>query len=326
MGKLLDGRWVPTKEQTRIDKRGGFVRGTTKFRDWVRRDGSSVFAPQRDRYHLWVAHNCPWAHRTVITRNLKGLTETVGVSVAHVHRDESGWWFAEGLDEKTAEDGKFALHRLYSSANPTYEGSATVPVLWDREHQTIVCNESAEIVKMLNSEFDGVGGDTSVDLYPSESRGEIDELNSRIFERINNGVYKCGFARTQEAYNDAFHPLFAALDEIESRLSTQRYLVQTVGNSITLADIHLFTTLVRFDAVYFGHFKCNLRRVVDYANLWSYVRDLYQTPGFGETVHIDVYKKGYYGRSAGINPRGIVPLGPELDFDADHDRASRFAW
>ncbi len=321
MGKLVEGQWVSSQEQTRIDDRGGFVRGTTKFRDWVRKDGSTPFAPEVGRYHLWVAHNCPWAHRTAIVRNLKGLINVIGMSVAHYRRDENGWWFPEGLDDLKPTDGKFALHHLYSRANPAYEGSATVPVLWDREHGTIVCNESAEIIKMMNSEFDDVGGDVGVDLYPLHSREEIDAVNEWVYQRINNGVYKCGFARTQEAYADAFHPLFAAMDEVERRLARHRYLV---GNHVTLADVRLFTTLARFDAVYHGHFKCNLRRIVDYPNMWNYMRDLYQTPGFGETVHIDIYKKGYYGRSPGINPRGIVPLGPALDFDAPHDRAMRF--
>ncbi|MFT7582160.1 MAG: putative glutathione S-transferase [Myxococcota bacterium] len=318
MGKLIDGQWVSSKEQTRVSEGGDFVRGRTKFRDSIRRDGSTAFAAERGRYHLWVAHNCPWAHRTIIVRNLKGLQDTIGMSVAHYHRDADGWWFPEGLDGFPAVDGRLALHRLYAASSEVYSGSATVPILWDREHNTIVNNESAEIIVMLNREMDDFG-DASVDLYPAALAEEIDAVNTWVYSDINNGVYKCGFARTQDAYERAFHPLFAALDRVEERLSRHRYLV---GDQLTLADVQLFTTLARFDAVYYGHFKCNLRRIVDYPNLWPYFRDLYQTPGIGETVEIDLYKRGYMGRSERLNPSGILPLGPALDFEQPHGRGA----
>jgi len=320
MGKLIDGKWVGSEEQTRISQGGDFVRGRTKFREWVRRRDDR-FPPESGRYHLWVAHNCPWAHRAIIVRNLKRLTSVIGMTVAHFRRDEDGWWFHEGLDDFSASNDKFPLHVLYAHAGPDYTGSATVPVLWDRKQKTIVSNESGEVIKMLNSEFDDCGGDSSVDLYPEDDREDIEEVNAWVYEKINNGVYRCGFARTQEAYERAFFPLFEGLDEADLRLSKHRYLV---GDRITLADIRLFTTLSRFDAVYFSHFKCNLRRVSDYPNLGPYMRDMFQTKGIGETVRIDLYKKGYYGRSPGLNPRGIIPVGPALDFEAPHDRDRRY--
>ena len=319
MGKLVNGKWVSSEEQTRIGDAGEFIRGVTKFRDWVRADGSTPHGPKAGRYHLFVAYNCPWAHRTMLVRNLKGLTEAIGMSIAHHRRNEDGWWYPEGIDALQPVDGRLALHVLYAQANGEYSGSATVPVLWDRERKTIVSNESAEIIQMLNSEFEQFA-ENDIDLYPVALRREIDDVNAWVYEKVNNGVYKCGFARSQEAYEAAFVPLFAAMDAVEGRLGEHRYLV---GNQLTLADLRLFPTLARFDAVYFGHFKCNLRRVVDYPNMWAYVRDLYQKPGIGETVRIDLYKQGYYGRSPGINPRGIVPLGPALDFTTPHDRATR---
>jgi putative glutathione S-transferase len=316
MGRLVDGVWNGEAEQTRIDEAGGFVRGVTSFRDRVSRDADATFSAEPARYHLWVAHNCPWAHRTVIVRNLKRLRGVIGMSVAQPLRNDDGWWFSEGLDGHQPLDGQLPLHRIYSAAQGAYTGSATVPVLWDRKRGTIVSNESAEIIEMLNSEFDALG-DASVDLYPETLRDEIDTINAGVYANVNNGVYKCGFARTQEAYEAAVLPLFETLDDLERRLSGTRFLA---GAQITLADVRLFTTLARFDAVYYGHFKCNLRRIVDYPNLWAYTRDLYQTPGIGETVHIDVYKRGYYGRSPGINPRGLIPYGPILDFDLPHGR------
>ncbi|MEM9074989.1 MAG: glutathione S-transferase family protein [Myxococcota bacterium] len=356
MGKLINGQWVSSEEQTRIGdkgsssenpseqgsarsvvgggtrgdsfpaggglgidlpkKNGDFVRGVTSFRNWI---GSDPFPAEAGRYHLLVAHNCPWAHRTVIVRNLKGLRDVIGMSVAHYRRNEDGWWFPEGLDEFQPTEGKLPLHEFYARAEGEYTGSATVPVLWDRQRKTIVSNESAEIIQMLNSEFADFGA-TPIDLYPDRLKSEIDEVNEWVYQTINNGVYKCGFARTQEAYERAFVPLFASLDKVEARLDRHRYLV---GDQLTLADVRLFTTLARFDAVYHGHFKCNLRRIVDYPNMWAYLRDLVQTEGIGETVQLEIYKKGYYGRSPGINPRGIVPLGPAIDFLAPHDRASR---
>jgi len=316
MGRLVEGVWNGETEQTRIGDRGEFVRGVTSFRGRVAREPDAEFTAESNRYHLWVAHNCPWAHRTVIVRNLKKLQGTIGMSVANTLRNDDGWWFAEGLDDHQPVDGRLPLHRLYSGARESYTGSATVPVLWDRKLGTIVSNESAEIIEMLNSAFDAFG-DASVDLYPEALRGQIDAVNERVYATINNGVYKCGFARTQSAYDTAVVPLFETLDDLELQLAETRYVV---GDQMTLADVRLFTTLARFDAVYHGHFKCNLRRIVDYPNLWAYTRDLYQTPGIGETVKIDVYKQGYYGRSPGINPRGIIPYGPSLDFEAPHGR------
>jgi putative glutathione S-transferase len=310
MGKLINGQWLTAKEQTRIGPGDDFVRGRTAFRDTISADGPHP--PQSGRYHLWVAHNCPWAHRAIIVRNLKGLTDDISMTVAHYRRNDQGWWFAEGIDDLQPVDGMLPLHRVYSRADDTYSGSATVPVLWDRQEQTIVNNESAEIIVMLN----GIG-DASVDLYPAQLRAEIDAVNEWVYTDINNGVYKAGFARTQEAYERAYHPLFAALDRVDARLAQHRYLA---GNVLTLADIRLFTTLIRFDAVYYSHFKCNRQRIVDFANLWPWLRDLYQTPGVGETVDLELYKRGYYGRSPGLNPRGIIPVGPVLDFTAAHGR------
>ncbi len=316
MGKLINGVWVSSEEQTRIGERGDFVRGVTKFRNWIGRDGTSPHTPEPGRYHLFVAHNCPWAHRAIIVRNLKRLQDLVSMTVAHFRRNEDGWWFPEGIDDFTPTDGKLPLHVVYSRSSGDYTGSATVPVLWDRKLKTIVSNESAEIIQMLNDAFDDLGADP-IDLYPEAQRPAIDAVNEWVYSDINNGVYKCGFARTQEAYEEAFVPLFRSLDRAETLLGEHRYLA---GDRLTLADVRLFTTLIRFDAVYFGHFKCNLRRIIDYPNLGPYMRDLFQTPGFGETVQIELYKKGYYGRSPGINPRGIIPLGPEQDFTAAHDR------
>lgn len=318
MGKLINGTWVSSEEQTRISERGDFVRGVTKFREWIRKEGSP-YTPDVGRYHLLVAHNCPWAHRTIITRNLLGLQDAISMTVAHYRRDDDGWWFPEGIDEFQPVEGRVPLHRFYSAAGGDYTGSATVPVLWDREKKTIVSNESAEIIEMLNDAF---GTKDGPNLYPAALRSEIDEVNAWVYDKINNGVYRCGFARTQEAYEAAYYPLFEGFDEVESRLAKTRYLV---GNQITLADIRLFTTLIRFDAVYYSHFKCNQQRIIDYPNLWPYLRDLFQTEAFGQTVKIDLYKKGYYGRSPGLNPRGIIPVGPNIDFRSPHGRDKKFA-
>ena len=290
MGKLINGVWLTATEQTRIGPKGDFIRGRTAFRDRISADGPHT--PDAGRYHLWVAHNCPWAHRAIIVRNLKGLTDDISMTVAHYRRNDQGWWFPEGLDGLQPTDGQLPLHRVYSLGDDTYTGSATVPVLWDRQLQTIVNNESAEIIEMLNDEM----GDPSVDLRPVALRPEIEAVNAWIYDNINNGVYRAGFARTQEAYERAYYPLFEALDAVEARLSQHRYLV---GDVLTLADIRLFTTLIRFDAVYYSHFKCNRQRIVDFDNLWPWLRDLYQTPGIGETVDIGLYKNGYYGRSPG---------------------------
>lgn len=318
MGRMYNDVWRVSEEKTRVNDKGAFVRGVTKFRDSISSDPGAEFPPEAGRYHLWVADNCPWAHRTVITRNLKNLQEVIGVSVAHYHRNDQGWWFPESIDDLEPKT-EFPLHRLHTMTGSNYTGSATVPVLWDRKSQRIVCDESADIIRILNSQFDAWSAGT-VDLYPEALREEIDGVNEWIYKSINNGVYRCGFARTQEAYAEAFAELFAALDRADELLGQHRYLV---GNAITEADVRLFTTLARFDAVYFSHFKCNRHRISDFANLGPYMRDLYQTPGFGETVRTDIYKLGYYGRSERLNPSGIIPVGPALDFDEAHDRASR---
>jgi glutathionyl-hydroquinone reductase len=299
------------------------VRPTTRFRNWVTEDGSAGptgeggFPAARGRYHLYVALACPWAHRTTIMRALKGLDEVVSVSVVEPLYGPHGWRF--GTSPGTTPDtvnGASELTEIYLRADPRYTGRVSVPVLWDKERRTIVNNESAEIIRMLNGAF-GRFTNVRTDYYPPPLRAEIDRVNALVYENINNGVYRTGFATTQEAYEEAFRALFGALDEIEQRLSRQRYLA---GREITEADWRLFTTLVRFDAVYYGHFKCNLRRIIDYPNLGNYLRDLYQQPGIAATVNMDHIKRHYYGSHRHVNPTGIVPLGPALDFMAPHDR------
>jgi putative glutathione S-transferase len=279
--------------------------------------GKGGFAAARDRYHLYVALPCPWAHRTVIMRMLKGLEEVVSMSIVEPLYGPHGWWF--GTSPGTTPDtvnGASELAEIYLRAEPRYTGRVSVPVLWDKERRTIVNNESAEIIRMLNGAF---GWFTNVrpDYYPAALRDEIDRVNALVYENVNNGVYRAGFATSQQAYEDAFRALFAALDELERQLSRQRYLV---GKEITEADWRLFTTLVRFDAVYYSHFKCNLRRIIDYPNLSNYLRDLYQQPGIAATVNIDQIKRHYYASQRHVNPTGIVPLGPQLDFLTPHDR------
>ncbi|OYD85225.1 glutathione S-transferase family protein [Azospirillum brasilense] len=311
MGLLIDGRWHDQWYDTK-NSGGAFVRPETQFRNWVRADGSTPFQPEAGRYHLFVSLACPWAHRTLILRKLKGLEDAIGVTVVDPLMREEGWTFPEP-DPIT---GSTRLHEVYTKADPTYSGRVTVPVLWDKKTGTIVSNESAEIVRMLNREFDAFG-DASLDFYPAELAEEIDRLNAFVYDRVNNGVYKAGFATSQEKYEQAFDALFAALDELDERLGGQRYLL---GNRQTEADWRLFTTLVRFDAVYVGHFKCNLRRIADYPNLSGYLRDLYQVPGVAETVDFHHIKRHYYASHTMINPTGVVPKGPALDLDAPHGR------
>ncbi len=279
--------------------------------------GEGGFAAARGRYHLYVAHACPWAHRTVIMRMLKGLEQVVSLSVVEPLYGPHGWRF--GSSPGTIPDsvnGASELAEIYLRADPRYSGRVSVPVLWDKERRTIVNNESAEIIRMLNGAF-GRFTNVRTDYYPAPLREEIDRVNALVYENVNNGVYRAGFASAQEAYEEAFRALFAALDELEQRLSSRRYLV---GPELTEADWRLFTTLVRFDAVYYGHFKCNLRRIVDYPNLSNYLRDLYQQGGIAATVNMDHIKRHYYGSQRHVNPTGIVPLGPALDFSAPHDR------
>jgi putative glutathione S-transferase len=322
MGRLVEGVW---QEHDEIASGGRFVRPETRFRNWVTADGSpgptgaGGFAAEPGRYHLYVSLACPWAHRTIIFRRLKGLKDVIGLSVVSPLLREGGWSFVES--EGSSGDplnGVNKLADIYLLAEPRYSGRVTVPVLWDKQRRTIVNNESAEIIRMLNAAFDAFTDDHT-DYYPAALRPEIDSMNALVYRTVNNGVYRAGFATTQEAYAEAFTALFATLDQIDQRLARQRYLL---GDAVTEADWRLFTTLVRFDAVYYGHFKCNLRRIVDYHNLSNYLRDLYQVPGVAETVNLDHIKRHYYGSHRKINPTGIVPLGPALDFSAPHDRAS----
>ena len=312
MGLLIDGRWEDQWYDTKSTG-GAFLRPETQFRRWVKADDSTPFRPEAGRYHLFVSLACPWAHRTLIVRALKRLEGVIGVSVVDPLMRKEGWTFPEP-DPVT---GSTRLYEVYAKAKPDYTGRVTVPVLWDKKTGTIVNNESAEIIRILNREFDAFG-DASLDLYPADLAEEIDRVNAFVYDHINNGVYKAGFATTQEKYEQAFDALFDALDVLDARLATQRYLV---GNRLTEADWRLFTTLVRFDAVYVGHFKCNLRRIADYPNLSGYLRDLYQVPGVAGTVNFEHIKRHYYASHTMINPTGIVPKGPALDLDAPHDRA-----
>ena len=314
MGYLLDGAWHDGWYDTA--KTGGeFVRTETVLRDRITADGSSGLRAQAGRYHLYVSLACPWAHRTLIFRKLKGLEDAITVSVVEPVMSEQGWAFSDALPDRV--NGFSYLHQVYNRARSRYSGRVTVPVLWDRQRETIVNNESSEIIRMLNSEF-GAVVPSGHDYYPPALRARIDEINAVVYDNVNNGVYRCGFAGTQEAYEAAAKRLFDVLDMLEKRLSTARYLVD---DTLTEADWRLFTTLVRFDAVYHGHFKCNLRRIEDYPNLSNYLRELYQVPGIAETVSFDHIKRHYYMSHEHINPSRIVPIGPLLDFERPHDRA-----
>jgi len=324
VGRLVDGVWHDEWYDTEASG-GRFVRDQSRFRSWVTRDGSpgptgeGGFAAERGRYHLYVSYACPWAHRTLIFRVLKHLEDAIDVSVVHWHMGPNGWTFDRGPG--TTGDALFGsrhLYEIYLRADSRYSGRVTVPVLWDKQKGTIVSNESAEIIRMLNSGFDAVGAH-GPDFCPEPLRAGIDEVNALVYDRVNNGVYKAGFATTQEAYAEAAAALFATLDDLEERLARQRWLV---GDRLTEADWRLFTTLLRFDAVYVGHFKCNLRRLVDFPRLWAYARELYQTPGVAGTVHFDHIKNHYYGSHRTINPTGIVPLGPIVDWSAPHGRGA----
>lgn len=313
MGLLVDGNWQDRWYETRD---GRFERKDSQFRNHVTARGEDGFPAQAGRYHLYVSLACPWAHRTLIMRRLKGLEAMVGLSVVHWHMAEQGWSFEKGPGVIPDPGGASFLHEVYVRADPHYTGRVTVPVLYDLERRTIVSNESAEILRMFGSAFDGIGAAPG-DYTPAALVGEIDEVNARVYDTVNNGVYKAGFATTQPAYEEAVHTLFESLDWLEQRLSRQRFLV---GEALTEADIRLFTTLVRFDPVYYGHFKCNLRRITDYPALWDYTRSLYQHPGIRETVDFQHIKGHYYQSHPTINPNGIVPLGPVLDWDAPTTR------
>ena len=323
MGLLVDGAWQDTWYDTKASG-GRFRRTDAKFRNWITPDGSpgpsgeGGFPAEAGRYHLYVSLACPWAHRTLIVRALKGLEEAISVSVVDPHMGAEGWVFGDspGATPDTV-NGATRLYEVYLKNDPGFTGRVTVPVLWDKRRGVIVSNESAEIVRMLNGAF----GTGEPDLYPADLAGEIDAVNARVYDAVNNGVYKAGFATGQDAYAEAFTALFAELDALESRLDAARYLC---GDRLTEADIRLFTTLVRFDAVYVGHFKCNRQRIADYPNLSNYLRDLYALPGVAGTVNLTHIKRHYYESHPTINPTGIVPLGPVLDFAAPNDRAARF--
>ncbi len=299
------------------DASGRFVRQRSRFRDRVTADGLTGHPAEPGRYHLYVSRACPWAHRTIIVRRLKGLEAVVSMSVVDPVRDGHGWAFRPGRGHGPDPVNGFAfLSEAYAATDPGFSGRITVPVLWDRETARIVNNESADVIRMLNSEFDE-WGDASVDLYPADLRDEIDRVNERVYRTVNNGVYRAGFATRQEAYQEAFDALFATLDDLDDLLGERRYLA---GDRVTEADWRLFTTLVRFDAVYALHFKCNLRRIVDYPRLWPYVRELYQWPAVAATVDMDHIKRHYYLTHGSINPTGIVPKGPDTDFALPHGR------
>ena len=325
MGLLQNGKWVDQWYDTKSSG-GRFERKAPQFRNWITADGSAGpsgnpgFKAEADRYHLYVSLACPWAHRTLIFRALKGLEKMLPISSVHWYMADSGWTFAtgDGVIPDTVNDAEY-MYQIYTAAMPDYSGRVTVPVLWDKQNSTIVSNESPEIIRMFNSAFDNAGAKEG-DYYPQALRAEIDSLNERIYDTVNNGVYKCGFATTQEAYEEAVVPLFDTLDWLDERLSAQRYLT---GSDITEADWRLFTTLVRFDPVYVGHFKCNIKRIADYPNLSEYVRDLYQQPGVAQTVNMQHIKNHYYGSHGTVNPSAVIPLGPEIDFAAPHNR-SRF--
>jgi glutathionyl-hydroquinone reductase len=312
---LVEGEWKT--DRLPQDREGRFVRSTTTFRDRVTADGSSGFPAGAGRYHLYVSWACPWAHRTAILRKLKGLDGEISLSSVEPYMGEEGWAFSDGSGAfPDPLHGAGYLREIYTLADPGYTGRVTTPVLWDKEQQTIVNNESREITNMLDTEFEELAT-TDANFYPEDLRDEIEEVLDELYEPVNNGVYRTGFARTQAAYDEAVTELFDALDRFEGVLSRRRYLC---GDRITEADWAFFTTLVRFDPVYHGHFKCNLRRIVDYSNLWGYVRDLYQYPGVGETVDIGHIKEHYYRSHESVNPTRIVPKGPIIDFAAPHDR------
>jgi len=320
MGILVDGKWRDEELPAETSQRGEFLRSDSRFRDRITADGSSGFAAEPGRYHLYVAHGCPWAHRTLIFRVLKKLENAISVAYAIPGVREQGWTFEH--DAKFPDctpdtvNGFHYLHQAYTASDPHYTGKVTVPTLWDKRTRRVVNNESSEIIRMLESEFRGIAGDDT-DFYPGALRAEIDQINDFVYTNVNNGVYRCGFARTQEAYEAAYDALFAALDELDHRLWRQRYLV---GARITEADWRLFPTLVRFDVAYFSLFKCNRQRIVDYPNLANYMRELYQVPGIAATVRPRYYVLGYWSIKK-LNPTGIIPKGTPVDLEAPHDRA-----
>ena len=318
MGLLVNGVWQ-TEEISSQTQKGQYIRTDSPLRNWVSADGSSSFPAEAGRYHLYVAINCPWAHRAWIFRILKKLEDVILMSLVAPRRTDQGWVF-DNADPRYRDHllGKSALHEIYTLAQPDYTGRVTVPVLWDKRQHTIVNNESSEIIRMFNSAFAAWTSDTS-DYYPEPLRAEIDALNDLIYRTVNNGVYRSGFSTSQDAYDEAVAGVFATFDQLEQRLANNRYLL---GDQLTEADWRLFPTLVRFDAAYYGAFKCNIRRLMDYPNLWAYTRELYQTPCIARTVDTDIYKRGYYSPSPLRNPLGIIPKGPIIDFRVPHGRAA----
>ena len=324
MGLLVDGKWHDEWYDT-ASTGGRFERSRSQFRHWVTADGSAGpsgsggFQAQSGRYHLYVSFACPWAHRTLVMRAWKGLEAAIGVSVVHPHMLDRGWELRTDFPGTTGDPlyGFNKVYELYLKADPQYSGRVTVPVLWDKQRATIVNNESAEIIRMLTTAFDGIGARPG-DYYPEDLQPEIDAINATVYEHVNNGVYKAGFSTSQDAYDEAVTRLFEKLDDLERKLSGSRYLL---GNLLTEADLRLWTTLVRFDAVYVTHFKCDRKRIVDYPNLYGYLRDIYQMPGVADTVHMGHIRHHYFRSHPTINPHGIISLGPELDFTAPHDRA-----
>lgn len=322
MGLLVDGKWVDQWYDTKSTG-GHFKRTEASFRNWITADGAagpsgkSGFKAEADRYHLYVSLACPWAHRTLIFRELKQLQDLISVSVVHHFMGKHGWTFEK--DAAATGDHLFGsqfMHQIYTKAQQDVTSRVTVPVLWDKKTNSIVSNESSEIIRMFNSAFNDITGNT-LDFYPQKLQGEIDAINDPIYNTVNNGVYKSGFATSTEAYEGAVEALFETLDTLETRLKTQRYLV---GDQLTEADWRLFTTLVRFDPVYVGHFKCNIGRILDYPNLWNYTKELYQVPGIAQTVNMHHIKAHYYGSHGTINPTGIVPVGPNIDYSTPHNR------
>ena len=322
MGLLQNGKWVDQWYDTKTSG-GRFVRKAPHFRNWITKDGQAGpsgmagFQAEAGRYHLYISHACPWAHRTLIFRVLKGLEDMISLSVVHWLMLAQGWTFEEG-EGVIGDDvnGSQYMYQIYTKALSDYSGRVTVPVLWDKKTRTIVSNESSEIIRMFNSAFDDIGASPG-DYYPSNFANEIDKLNDRIYNTVNNGVYKAGFATTQEAYEEAVVPLFDTLDWLDKILDEKRYLT---GSSISEADWRLFTTLIRFDPVYVGHFKCNIRRIADYTNLSGYLRDLYQQPGISGSVHMDHIKNHYYASHNSLNPSGVIAKGPQIDYLEPHNR------
>jgi putative glutathione S-transferase len=323
MGQLVDGKWHDVWYDTKASG-GKFVRSTAGFRNWITPDGSAGptgdggFQAASGRYHLYVSYACPWAHRTLIFRELKELTSHITISAVHPDMLSDGWTF-EKDDHGATGDTLYNLpfvRDIYTHAQPDISGRVTVPILWDKERETIVSNESSEIIRMFNSAFDVITGNTQ-DYWPKTMRDAIEEVNTRVYSDVNNGVYKSGFATTQTAYDDAVGKLFATLDWLDTRLADQRYLM---GAQLTEADWRLFPTLMRFDPVYHLHFKCNAKRIIDYPNLWAYTRDLYQTPGVAATVNMNHIVRHYHYSHETINPHRIIPINPDLDFDEPHGR------